>query len=74
MKIIKGPYLQFKRPEELIVLWETDAPGPSRVDYGPTAEFGHHVDQTAPTTLHRVLLQTLGCPVHRRCDRFVREL
>ena len=59
MKIIKGPYLQFNRPEELIVLWETDAPGPSRVDYGPTAEFGHHVDQTAPTTLHRVLLQAL---------------
>ena len=59
MKIIKGPYLQFNRHEEMIVLWETDVPGPSRVDYGPTAEFGHHVDQTAPVTLHQVALQAL---------------
>ena len=59
MKIIKGPYLQFNRPEEMIVLWETDAPGPSRVDYGLTAVFGHHVDQTAPVTLHQVALRAL---------------
>ena len=59
MNIIKGPYLQFNRPEEMIVLWETDSPGPSRVDYGPTEEFGQCVDQTAPMTLHCVALQAL---------------
>jgi HEAT repeat protein len=60
VKIIKGPYLQFSNPEEMIVLWETDVPGPSRVDYGQTATFGHYIDQTAPVTLHRVVLRALA--------------
>lgn len=59
MEIIKGPYLQFERPEEMIVLWETDVPGPSRVDYGLTADFGDYAAQSAPTTLHRIGLQAL---------------
>ena len=68
MNIIKGPHLQFSRPEEMMVLWETDAPGPSRVDYGLTAELGHHVDQSAPVTLHQVVLQALepGSTYHYR--------
>ena len=59
MEIIKGPYLQFNGSKAMLVLWETDVPGPSRVDYGPTSEFGHYVDQTAPITLHRLVLQAL---------------
>ena len=59
MKIIKGPYLQFSDSIEMLVLWETDEPGPSRVDYGLTDEFGDHVEQTAPAMLHRVVLRAL---------------
>ena len=59
MSIIKGPYLQFNRSGDMIVLWETDVAGPSRVDYGVTEGLGHYLDQTAPVTLHRVELRGL---------------
>ena len=59
MNIIKGPYLQFNRSGDMIVLWETDVAGPSRVDYGVTEGFGHYVDQTAPVALHRLELRGL---------------
>ena len=59
MNIIKGPYLQFNRSKDMLVLWETDDAGASRVDYGVTEELGHYVEQTELVTLHRVELSGL---------------
>ena len=56
MNIIKGPYLQFNRSGDMIVLWETDVAGPSRVDYGVTEGVEHYIDHPALLTLHRVEL------------------
>lgn len=38
----------------LMVNWETDLPGPSRVAYGPTEALGGEVRVDAPVTLHHV--------------------
>jgi hypothetical protein len=59
VNIIKGPYLQFNRSKNMLVLWETDDAGTSRVDYGVTDELEHYVEQTAPVTLHRIELSGL---------------
>lgn len=41
-------------PSALVVNWETDAPGPSRVDYGPTEALGESVERADPVQLHHV--------------------
>ena len=58
-QIVKGPYLQFAPTGEMLVLWETDRPAPSRVDYGRETADGDFVDQSAPVRLHRIALRGL---------------
>lgn len=38
----------------LMVNWETDTPGPSRVEYGPAESLGHQCASDAPVILHHV--------------------
>ena len=38
--IVHGPYLQLATEDAVTVVWQTNRPGVSRVEYGPTAAFG----------------------------------
>ena len=57
--LTRGPYLQSVTQDGVTVVWETDAPGDSRVDYGPTAAYGFGVNSTIPVTHHALTLAGL---------------
>jgi predicted phosphodiesterase len=58
--LTRGPYLQSVTPDSVIVVWETDAPGDSRVDYGPTASYGLVVSDVVSVTHHALTLTGLS--------------
>lgn len=60
LSLTRGPYLQSLSPTSVLVVWETDIPGSSRVDYGPTADHGLSVENAAAVTHHAVLLTGLN--------------
>ena len=73
-KIVAGPYLQNVSPEAATVMWITDKPCVSRVDYGPTRELGNRVQNShhglvdAHDLIHRMHLTVLtpGHPCYYR--------
>ena len=58
--IIKGPYLQNAGPREITIMWETDHPASSRVDYGFSDAFGLIADDAAEVRVHEVVLTGLS--------------
>lgn len=58
-KIITGPYLQNVKPDAITIMWETDKPGPSVVEYGETKELGKKAESAEATTFHEVTLNGL---------------
>ena len=60
VQIIKGPALQWITPDSVTILWETDVPAGTSVDYGMGAGDRHSISDPAPVTLHRVVLSGLA--------------
>lgn len=60
VSLTRGPYLQSVTPESVIVVWETNVPGDSRVDYGPTDSYGLAVSDTPLVTHHASTLTGLS--------------
>jgi predicted phosphodiesterase len=58
--LTRGPYLQSVTSDGVVVVWETDVPGDSRVDYGPTASYGLTASDATPVTHHAVALTGLA--------------
>jgi len=58
--LTRGPYLQSVTPSSVVVVWETCAPGDSRVDYGPTASYGLVVSDSTSATHHALTLTDLS--------------
>ncbi len=56
--LTRGPYLQSVTATSAIVVWRTDRPGSSRVDYG-VGDYAHSIDLPDPTTEHVVTLTDL---------------
>jgi len=56
---IKGPYLQNVQQDAITIMWETDTPSDTRVEYGPTDRLGHLVYQPEKVTIHEVTLDHL---------------
>ena len=73
-RIIAGPYLQNATPDAVTVMWITDKPCLSWVDYGPTPELGSRLQDSrdglldAQEVIHRIRLTGLtpGQPCHYR--------
>jgi hypothetical protein len=57
--LLKGPYLQNVTLTSIVVMWETSQPSDSRVDFGPTREYGSHVHDPALSAIHKVTLAGL---------------
>jgi hypothetical protein len=55
--LTRGPYLQSVTTDSIIIVWETEQPASSRVDYGPTAAYGLVVSDSVNVT-HRALVLT----------------
>jgi hypothetical protein len=53
--LTRGPYLQSITTTSAIVVWRTDLPGSSRVDYG-VGDYTYSIDVPDPTTEHVVTL------------------
>lgn len=53
-KIISGPYLQNVETDRITVMWETDRPGESRVEYRGADRTWEEAGSTADVTLHCV--------------------
>ncbi|MDP7254468.1 MAG: metallophosphoesterase [Planctomycetota bacterium] len=45
VKILKGPYLHRPLPAAMTIMWETDVPTDSCVEYGPTRELGEELSR-----------------------------
>lgn len=56
--LTRGPYLQSVTATSAIVVWRTNLPGSSRVDYG-VGDYTHSIDQPDPTTEHVITLTDL---------------
>ena len=56
--LTRGPYLQSVTATSAIVVWRTDLPGGSRVDYG-VGDYTHSIDLPDATTEHVVTLTDL---------------
>lgn len=57
--LTRGPYLQSVTTDSIIIVWETDQPTSSRVDYGPTAAYGLVVSDSVDVTHHTLVLKNL---------------
>jgi predicted phosphodiesterase len=55
-----GPYLHSVTPDRVIVVWETNAPGNSRVDYGLTTSYGFAVSDSVSVIHHALTLTGLS--------------
>ncbi len=56
--LTRGPYLQSVTNTSAIIVWRTDRPGSSRVDYG-VGDYAHSIDLPDPTIEHVVTLADL---------------
>lgn len=56
--LTRGPYLQSVTATSAIVVWRTDVPGDSRVEYG-AADYSHSIVDPNPTTEHVITLTDL---------------
>jgi predicted phosphodiesterase len=56
--LTRGPYLQSVTATSAIIVWRTDAPGSSRVDYG-VGDYTHSIELPDPTTEHAITLADL---------------
>jgi predicted phosphodiesterase len=59
LQIVKGPYLQNVTKTGITVLWETDLPSDSHVDYGETDQYGKVKGSADPVTLHEMVIDDL---------------
>ncbi|BBC71968.1 conserved hypothetical protein [Altererythrobacter sp. B11] len=60
LRFTAGPYLTPPGTREQKLLWETDRPATGRVEWGPTAAFGHALEFTDAARLHRATLPALA--------------
>jgi hypothetical protein len=63
--IVQGPDVTIPGNEDYpdstaLITWRTDVASTSKVEYGPTADYGSTVTQATPTTNHSVLLTNLN--------------
>jgi predicted phosphodiesterase len=58
--LTRGPYLQSVTTDSIVVVWETDGPADSRVDYGPTTIYGLAVSSDISVTHHALTLTGLS--------------
>lgn len=56
---IKGPYLQNVTQNSMTIMWETDNPSDSRVNYGTTENLDRTVHSPEKVTIHKVTLVNL---------------
>ena len=58
--LIRGPYLQWVRPNAITIMWETVDEVNSIVEYGPTAVYGSTATDCDSTARHEVTLTGLN--------------
>ncbi|MEW5946997.1 MAG: metallophosphoesterase family protein [bacterium] len=58
-RIMKGPYLQNVLPDGITIMWETNKPGGSIVEYGETMDYGMKEVDNEDKTIHEVTLRGL---------------
>ncbi len=58
--MIRGPYLQWVRPQAITIVWETVDEVDSVVEYGPTAAYGSSASECDWTAHHEVTLTSLS--------------
>ena len=54
-----GPYLQNVKQDEITVMWETNVPRSSRIDYGLTTDYGNFIEDPNRVTIHEITLPNL---------------
>jgi predicted phosphodiesterase len=60
LEIVKGPYLQNVTKTGITVMWETDIPSDSRVDYGETGRYGKVKGSSDLVVLHEIVIDDLS--------------
>ncbi len=59
VRIVEGPYVFPEAADRVVVIWETELPGDSWVEYGLTTSYGVRVGSDTPVQSHRVPLSGL---------------
>jgi len=58
--LVRGPYLQSVTADSIIIVWETDSPGPGEIVYGETEEYGSSAADPAVDARHVITLTNLA--------------
>src|SRR5262245_22546918 len=56
---VLGPYLQFPTRDSITIMWETEKPGTSVVEYGTATPFTNKAEENKNVTIHEVTLKDL---------------
>ncbi len=59
VEIVKGPALQGATPDSVTILWETDVPAGTSIDYATGSGDRRSISDPSPVTLHKVILSGL---------------
>lgn len=59
LQIVRGPYLQQVTQTGITIMWQTDQPSDSAVDYGPEAAYGSTIAAAEPVAIHKIKLTGL---------------
>lgn len=57
--MLKPPYLQNVKQDEITIMWETSKEGPSVVEYGETTKLGKKIEIPDAVTIHEVTIKGL---------------
>ncbi len=60
LAMLKGPYLQNVTTNSIVIMWQTNQPSDSRVDYGLTSSYTDYVYDPAMVEIHEVQLTGLS--------------
>lgn len=59
LDLFRAPYLQNTTETSVTVMWGTDLPADSTVEYGPTTDFEYSVTRTGSVLIHEVVIRDL---------------
>ncbi len=59
VSVKEGPYVQNVDLDGITIMWETDLQADSRVDYGPTEDYGSHIYYPEKVKIHEIRISGL---------------
>jgi len=59
LKIITGPYLQNLSMDKITIMWQTNIPSTSKIEYDEKQKYSQKITETAENKLHEITISKL---------------